>query len=154
MVKHKNNTSKSVLDTGFTSDGKTFDKLIGEKPAFVKFYSPMCGHCQNMANDWKKLGDDIGNIGIYIIEAHVDGLDKITSKCKEGSNNGIPYIAMVQKGGTVFKEYRGNRSLVDMMKFVKENVRALIKRGGGNKTRKQGKGRINKTRKGRKRMRR
>ena len=26
-----------------------FDSLVSEKPAFVKFYHPQCGHCRNMA---------------------------------------------------------------------------------------------------------
>ena len=151
MVKNKHDSYKSVLETGLTSDKKTFDDLIGEKHAFVKFYSPNCGHCQNMASEWGKLGDHIDDMmGIYIIEVHVDGLGRIISKCKEGSNKGVPYIAMVKKGGDVFKEYNGNRSFEDMKKFITENVEKLFKSGGSvgpfNKGRKQKKRRVGKTR--------
>jgi hypothetical protein len=145
----KNANYKSVGTNGKTSDNKTFDDLIKEKPAFVKFHSTRCGHCANMADAWKELGAH--DFGIYIIEVDVDGLSAIQSKCKEGSNNGVPYMAMVKKDGTVYKEYTGNRSVEGMKEFITANKDSLHKHGGGgtfnrrktihkNKSRKQGKG--------------
>lgn len=125
-TKHKDNSYfKSVTEEGVTKDGKKFDDLIKEKPAFVKFFSKYCGHCTNMAPEWNKLNDDeeIADLGIYVIEVDVDGLDKITSICKDGANKGVPYITMVNKDGSVDddKEYNGNRSKDDMKKFIMKN---------------------------------
>ena len=125
-TKHKDNSYfKSVTEEGVTKDGKKFDDLIKEKPAFVKFFSKYCGHCTNMAPEWNKLNDDeeIAGLGIYVIEVDVDGLDKITSICKDGANKGVPYITMVNKDGSVDedKEYNGNRSKDDMKKFIMKN---------------------------------
>lgn len=128
------NYYKSVLSHGTTGDkeGKTFDILIEEKPAFVKFYSNNCGHCINMSAAWKMLGEKNNGIehhGIYIIEVNIDdikGFERITSKCAENAKNGVPYIAMVNKNGTVFKEYKGDRSAGDMKKFIKDNSKEFI----------------------------
>jgi hypothetical protein len=148
----KNANYKSVGKNGKTSDNKTFDDLIKEKRAFVKFHSTGCGHCANMADAWKELGAH--DFGIYIIEVDVDGISAIQSKCKEGSNKGVPYMAMVNKDGTVYKEYTEDRSVETMKKFITDNKisqPSLLKHGGGgtfnrrktihkNKSRKQGKG--------------
>lgn len=129
------NHYKSVLGRGSTIDNETFDGLIKKKPAFVKFYSIHCGHCRSMAVAWKALGEHgngVEGLGIYVIEVDVDGLTSINSVCKEeeGLKAGVPYIALVNKDGTVFKEYRGDRSAGDMKKFIKENGSEFIKKNG------------------------
>ena len=114
---------KSVHGSGYTEDNKSFDSLISERPAFVKFFSKMCGHCINMAPEWNGLADadSIKNIGIYVIEVDVDRIDKINSKCKDGAYRGVPYIVMVNKGGTLYKEYTGSRTKDSMTTFILEN---------------------------------
>jgi len=129
MVKDNKSSEyfKSVLGNGLTKDGKSFDYLIKEKPAFVKFYSKYCGHCSNMAPEWNALDGDenIGNIGIYIIEVDVDGMDKIKSECKNGANVGVPYMTMVNTNGDSTKDYNGERTKDSMKKFILENGKNL-----------------------------
>ena len=156
MTKEKKESSeyfKRVLENGLTKDNKGFDDLIKEKPAFVKFHSKRCGHCINMAREWDNLDDDDSDIkalGIYIIEVDVDGIDKMNSECKRGTNEGVPYITMVNKDGTVYKDYNGERTADSMKKFIKDNGKSVSssstssasssskKIGGGiTKTRKQ-----------------
>jgi len=114
--------------------------LIKEKPAFVKFYSKYCGHCANMSPAWNALDGDenIGNIGIYIIEVDVDGMGEIKSECKDGANVGVPYMTMVNTDGKSIKEYNGERTKDSMKKFILENGKNLSsslkkKVGGFNK---------------------
>ena len=32
-------------------------ELIGDKPWFIKFYAPWCGHCKRLAPGWKEFHD-------------------------------------------------------------------------------------------------
>jgi hypothetical protein len=142
MTKEKESSEyfKRVLENGYTKDGKNFDELIKEKPAFVKFHSKMCGHCKNMASEWDNLDrdPDIKALDIYVIEVDVDGLGEMTSPCKNGTNEGVPYITMVNKGdGTVNKDYSGRRDKPSMKKFIMEmspsnsSSSSSKKKGGG-----------------------
>jgi hypothetical protein len=129
-TQHTGKHYKSVLKDGKTVDNETFDDLIKEKHAFVKFHSTNCGHCLNMADAWKELGNG-EPLGIYIIEVDVDGLSTIHSVCKNGANAGVPYIAMVNKDGTVFKEYTGGRSADIMKKFITDNAVSFNEKNNG-----------------------
>ena len=41
-------------------DGPLFDRYVQKNPAFVKFYSPNCFHCTNMAPAWDGLEKTYG----------------------------------------------------------------------------------------------
>ena len=104
------------------SDSEKYDELIEKMPAFVKIYSPNCGHCVNMKEAWDALenSDDIKNYDIAIIEVHEGATNNIISPSGK-IDQGLPTIRAVKIDGKKWKEYEGNRSVEDMVKFIKDN---------------------------------
>lgn len=99
-----------------------FVKATNNMPAFVKLYSPGCGHCVAMQGSWDALKDHaaLKDYDMAIIEVHADELDKINSPAMS-VNGGFPTIRKVLKNGNLGKDYEGNRSTEDMVNFIKDN---------------------------------
>ena len=106
------------------NDSKKYDELIAKMPAFVKIYSPNCGHCVNMKEAWDALEDsaDIKKYDIAIIEIHEGATNNISSPSGK-IDQGLPTIRAVQLHGKKWKEYEGDRSVKDMIKFIKDNFK-------------------------------
>jgi hypothetical protein len=104
------------------NDSTKYDELIERQPAFVKIHSPNCGHCVNMKEAWDTLEDsqDIKHYDIAIIEVHEGATNNIHSLSGK-INEGLPTIRAVQLNGKKWKEYEGDRSVEDMVKFIKKN---------------------------------
>ena len=104
------------------TDSEKYDDLIQTMPAFVKIYSPNCGHCVNMKEAWDALEDsaDIQNYDIVIIEVHEQATNNIKSPSGK-IDQGLPTIRAVQLHGKKWKEYEGDRSVKDMINFIKSN---------------------------------
>ena len=104
------------------NDSKKYDEVIVKMPAFVKIYSPNCGHCVNMKEAWDALEDsaDIKNYDISIIEVHEGATNNISSPSGK-IDQGLPTIRAVQLHGKKWKEDEGDRSVKDMVKFIKDN---------------------------------
>jgi thiol-disulfide isomerase/thioredoxin len=115
-----------------------FDSLVSEKPAFVKFYHPQCGHCRNMAPEWAALKDEFNGeaMDTNIIEVHADAIPGIKSACAQNVE-GLPTLMMVGKGGETISAYEGERTRKHLAAFMKKNS----PRSGGRKSR-----RVRKTR--------
>jgi len=132
-----------------------FNEVIKEKPAFVKLYSPGCGHCVAMQGAWDELkaNPELKDYNMAIIEVHADEIPKIKSPAME-VNGGFPTIRKVLINGALGKDYEGNRSTKDMVKFIKENFAETLnkgqKGGGGKKTHRRKYNKKSKSKKSRK----
>ena len=91
-----------------------------QMPAFVKIYSPDCGHCQAMQSDWNKLNNntELKGLNVAIIEVRNDALDKLKHSTTKNVN-GYPTIRAIVNG-KIKKEYDGTRNTDDMINFIKE----------------------------------
>ena len=120
-----------------------FDSLVSEKPAFVKFYHPECGHCKNMAPEWSALKDELKDesMDTNIIEVHADAIPGIKSECAQNVE-GFPTLMMVGKGGKTISAYEGERTRGHMADFVKKHSPM----SGGRKSRRMKKTRRTRTR--------
>ena len=112
-----------------------YNKIVKEHSmdAFVKLYSPNCGHCQAMQKDWDSLENvpELKNLNIAIIEVRHDALDDIDNETTK-KVEGFPTIRVV-KNSKLIGEYDGDRSTKDMMKFILENFSPKMEMKGGAK---------------------
>lgn len=99
-----------------------FENVIQEMPAFVKIFSPNCGHCISMAPAWDALKDDdsIKNIDFALVAINSSAVDEM--KCPGvKSFNGVPTMREIKKGtGEAGKEYSGSRTKEAMADFIKK----------------------------------
>jgi len=95
----------------------------GEKPAMVKFYSPNCGHCRAMAEDFLEAST-------LFTEANFAGVDcsKNNKVCDANKVNGYPTMYLFPKGKKEGIEYQGDRSVDSFADFVEENTGIKAKR--------------------------
>ena len=113
---------KFISITPENNNTAEFTEVISKMPSFIKLYSPGCGHCVAMQDDWNALKNNaaLTDYDMAVIEVHADELDKINSPAMT-INQGFPTIRKVLKNGNLGKDYEGNRSTVDMINFIKEN---------------------------------
>lgn len=92
----------------------------GEKPfTFVKFFSPGCGHCKNMAPAWAVLAKHFENSA----EVSIAELDCTKSKavCKSHEIRGYPTLKLFR--GDYQEIYDGDRSFERMKDFVESKTK-------------------------------
>ena len=120
------------------NDSEKYDELIETMPVFVKIYSPNCGHCVNMKEAWDALedSDDIKNYDIAIIEVHEGATNNINSPSGK-IDQGLPTIRAVKLHGKKWNEYEGDRSVKDMVKFIKDNFTDKKTMSGGKGTKRK-----------------
>ena len=111
-----------------------FDSMVSDKPAFVKFYHPECGHCRSMAPEWDALKDELNGstLDANVIEVHADAISDIKSNCARNIE-GFPTLMMVGKGGETTTAYNGERTRKHLADFMKKNV----PKSGGRKSRRR-----------------
>lgn len=103
------------------NDGPMFDKYVKRHPAFVKFYSPHCYHCNEMAPAWQALEEPTKNgtqNRVNIIEVHNDAIGDIQSPCVRNIM-GFPTIMEVKPGGHPGREFNGPRDTRSMLEFIR-----------------------------------
>ena len=89
IVLDSSNFYGNVLD-------KETNKVIGDKPWFIKFYSPNCGHCVRLAPTWEEL---------YVRNKANTNVAKVDCKntenrplCKDFDVRGYPSLLLFANG--------------------------------------------------------
>jgi len=106
-------------------DGKLFDSLMKkDNYSFVKFYSPTCFHCNEMAPQWDAL-QHVKKPGMKknfnIIDVHVGAIPNIKSECSKNIVS-VPTIMEVKPGGIPGRQYNGPRTLPGFLKFINHTL--------------------------------
>lgn len=103
-------------------DAALFDAQVKNEYAFVKFYSPGCFHCNEMASAWDAL-ETPTNRGdqnrANVFEVHVGAIQNIKSACAKNVL-GFPTIMAVRPGGFVMREYFGPRDTKSFLNFIRK----------------------------------
>ena len=95
-------------------------QLLSKKICLVGIFSKLCIHCQNMKPQWEYLKKKLKKTKCngLLLEIDSDQLNFIDYSSLTNSIKGFPAI-MVFKNGKLKKEYNGNRTSNDMLKFFK-----------------------------------
>jgi protein disulfide-isomerase A1 len=89
-----------------------------DKDVLLKAYAPWCGHCKNMAEDYKALGAELPKDKIVIAE--IDG--SANDSTIEGIEwSGFPTLFWIPKGSKEAKPYDGPRDKAGMLEWIKKN---------------------------------
>ncbi|KAF7728916.1 hypothetical protein EC973_005311 [Apophysomyces ossiformis] len=103
-----------------------------DRPWFIKYYSPSCMHCQALAPTWEKMAKELQN------EVDVGEFDRVSpfslyasfeGHCADYGISYYPTIKLFANGDV--QEYKGDRSLVSLVGFVKQRVGSQVKHVSG-----------------------
>ena len=121
---------KFLSITPENNNASQFIAVTNAMPSFVKLYSPTCGHCVAMQKAWNNLKNnpELKNYNMAVIEVHANELDKINSPAMS-VNGGFPTIRKVLKNGKLGKDYNGDRSTKDMVKFIQDEFKETLTQG-------------------------
>lgn len=91
-----------------------FDEVVSkEKLVFVKFFAPWCGHCQSMAEDFKKSATALkGRAVLADVDATVE--EELAKKYKI---DGFPTLKLFADGEEIV-DYMGGRDTDSMVRFI------------------------------------
>lgn len=95
----------------------------GPKPVFVKFYSPNCGHCRAMAEDFAEAATTFTDV----IFAGVDCTAN-NAVCDSHKVDGYPTLKLFLPGKTDGIEFSGTRSVDSFCDFIENYTQYKAKR--------------------------
>jgi protein disulfide-isomerase-like protein len=87
-------------------------------PTLLYFYADWCGHCQHFSPTFEKFESNINNSKLNIIKFNAD---KDKKYVQSFGVEGFPTLIFHDLKNNRFIDYRGNRTITDLVKFVNEN---------------------------------
>ncbi|KAF5398037.1 hypothetical protein PHET_09027 [Paragonimus heterotremus] len=105
---------------------------------FVEFYAPWCGHCQNLAPEWKKVASALKGV-VEVAAVNTDEQPSLTSKY---SIKSFPTILIFAKDKLVPIPYTGARNVLTITNEALQQVKRLVESrvNGGSSDRSGGSG--------------
>ena len=116
--------SSSVLDIGPAN----FENVVlqSNKPAFVEFYAPWCGHCQKLAPILEQLADKFAFAKGKVSIAKVDA-DENKDLGRRFGVQGFPTLKWFDGKSNVPEDYKGGRDLESLSAFIIEKTGIKVK---------------------------
>jgi protein disulfide-isomerase A1 len=98
-----------------------FEQIVKDtsKDVLVEFYAPWCGHCKTLAPIWEQLGQTFQGTNVVIAKIDATANDVDASYKVQGFPT-IKFFPANNKDAVL--EYEGDRSLDDLIKFIKTNA--------------------------------
>jgi len=107
-----------------------FDEIVydKEKDVFIEFYAPWCGHCKKLAPIWDELATLVSakTANSNIVIAKMDGTENDLPAHVPFRLQGFPTLKLFKAGDNEVIDYNGDRSLEDLISFLKTNTKNTI----------------------------
>jgi protein disulfide-isomerase-like protein len=99
-----------------------FDTVVnGDSNVLVEFYAPWCGHCKNLAPEWKIAGETFTESDDIVIAAFDATTDNALAS--KFDVKGYPTIKYFPKGNKDLpEEYQGGRTADGIVKWVNDKI--------------------------------
>ena len=97
---------------------ENFEELTVNKRIVVMAYTGWCGACQKIAPVWEELSFDFANPDVTVARLNCEKQNEI---CRSLNVDSFPSI--LYSGGFGFKKYKGERTLVDIIEFLDNNLK-------------------------------
>ncbi|EZA48186.1 hypothetical protein DMN91_010287 [Ooceraea biroi] len=85
-----------------------------EKDVLVEFYAPWCGHCQQLAPIYEKLGEKYKDNDKLVIAK----MDATANELEDVKITSFPTLTLYKKNTNEAVEYNGERTLDGLSKFI------------------------------------
>lgn len=96
-------------------NSENFDSTVKDKCSFIKFFTPWCGHCKNMAQDYEKLAS------VFKAEPNVVigkiNCDDYRDTCTRFSVAGYPTLKLFKESP---EDYTGSRDLKSLVSYINQ----------------------------------
>jgi len=111
---------------------KSWDSIVNDKTkdVLVEFYAPWCGHCKSLQPTYETLANDLKGVSSVVIsqiDATANDVDP------ELGIRGFPTIKLFPANSKTPVEYEGDRTLPNLLNFVKEHSGIPFKTDGSHK---------------------
>jgi protein disulfide-isomerase A6 len=97
------------------------DQYVGSsKNVLLEFYAPWCGHCKNLAPEYKILGEAFEKAAPRdTVVAKVDCTAQ-ADVCQQFGVQGYPTLKWFPKHSKTPEDYNGGRTAADLIKFINQ----------------------------------
>lgn len=114
-------TSVSVEGAVIDLTTDSFEEIVdGSTNVLVEFFAPWCGHCKNLAPEWKIAGETFTASDDIKITA-VDATEH-SSLAQKFEVQGYPTIKFFPKGSTTPQDYDGGRTADTIVSWVNDKI--------------------------------
>ncbi|CAF4525282.1 unnamed protein product [Rotaria sp. Silwood1] len=122
----------SSSDDVIELDSSNFDRLVMQSSDlwFVEFYAPWCGHCQNLAPEWKRVATALkGSVKIGAVDA-----DTHKSLGQQYGISGFPTIKIFGSNKRSPTNYQGGRTADAIVEQALSQLRTIANERLGKRT--------------------
>ena len=118
---------KENKDDVFVVVGKTFEKEVinNDKDVMLLFYAPWCGHCKALHPKYEEVAKKLKEKNPKLLLAKIDATE---NEVENINISGFPTVKFYpgNKKNKAPIDYNGDRSVNDMIKFIKTNAATPI----------------------------